>query len=240
MYNGATANLETVSRLNLLQKSFVYHADGNVSSEKDGLNQATGYANYRRGIPQNVSFADGMLISAVVNNLGGLDSVTDATGATSTFGYDAMGRFASISYPGGDPVNWNATTMSFQQVASPELDLPAGHWRQTITTGTGIETNYFDAFWRPVYSQRYDNNDRAATGQVLKYQYDAEGRIIFASYPVRAYGPISVVCVMDTMPLAVAFSLKRQRARPATFHRLVRPEPHSEKCRRMPSGEPPV
>lgn len=191
LYNRTTANLETVSRFNLLQKSFFYQPDGNVSSEKDGLNQTTTYANYRRGIPQNVSFADGTSISAVVNNLGGLDSVTDATGATSYFGYDAMGRFASISYPGGDPVNWNATTMSFQQVGSAELDLPAGHWRQTITTGTGIEANYFDAFWRPVYSERYDNNDRAATQRVLKHQYDVEGRITFASYPVRTYGEIN-------------------------------------------------
>ena len=134
-YNSVTANLEATRRYGLLEKTMTYHSDGSVAGEKDGLNQETRYDNYRRGIPQNIAFADGVAASAVVNNLGGLDSVTDASGATTRFGYDAMGRFASISYPAGDPVSWNPTTLLFEQIWTPEYDLPPGHWRQTIKTG---------------------------------------------------------------------------------------------------------
>jgi YD repeat-containing protein len=190
-YNRSSANLESISRFGLVEKSMSYNADGTLASEKDGLNQETRYSNYRRGIPQNVTFADGKAASAAVNNLGGLDSVTDATGATSYFGYDAMGRFKSITYPSevaGTPVNWNATTLSFEQVWTAEYDLIPGHWRQTVTTGTGIEANYFDAFWRPMYSERWDNNNRTGTRRIVKHQYDAEGRTVFDSYPAGTDG----------------------------------------------------
>jgi len=187
-YDALTANLKSVTRFGLLEKSMTYHADGNIDSEKDGLNQETKYSNYRRGIPQNIAFADGATVSAVVNNLGGIDSVTNATGVTTTFGHDAMGRFSSIVYPketSGSPIDWNATTISFEQVWSPEHDLIAGHWRQTITTGSGVEANYFDAFWRPVYSERWDNGDPATPRRIVKHGYDTEGRKTFESYPAR-------------------------------------------------------
>lgn len=187
-YNGATANLESISRFTLPEKTFTYHADGNVAGEKDGRGYETTYTNYRRGIPQNVSFADGKTTSASINNLGGIDWTVDPTGARTDFGYDAMGRFASISYPGGDPVTWKPTTLVFEQVWMPEFDLPAGHWRQTVTTGAGIEANYFDAFWRPVYSVRWDNDNRPATERLVMHQYDADGRSTFDSYSVRSYG----------------------------------------------------
>jgi hypothetical protein len=75
----------------------------------------------------------------------------------------------------------------FEQVWSFEHDVAPGHWRQTITTGAGVETNYFDAFWRPVYSGRWDSNDRTATERIVKHEYDAEGRSTFDSYPARTY-----------------------------------------------------
>jgi YD repeat-containing protein len=187
-YDSATANLESVSRFGLLEKSMTYRADGTIATEKDGRNGETRYDNYRRGIPQTVVFADGTTIGVGVNNLGGIDTYTDALGATTTFGYDGMGRFKSISYPGGDPLTWNPTLISFEQVWSTEYDLAPGHWRQTIRTGTGYEVNYVDAFWRPVYSERWDGADRGNTQRITQHKYDADGRTTFESYPMRSYG----------------------------------------------------
>jgi len=187
-YNDATANLESVARFSLPEKTIQYHANGNIFIERDGLNHETRYTNYQRGIPQNIVFADGKAVSAVVNNLGGLDSVTGATGATTSFYYDAMGRFRTIAYPGGDAVAWNHTALSFEQVWTPEFDLGPGHWRQTITTGSGVEINYFDGFWRPVVAERRDNDDPTMTRRIVKHQYDNEGRSTFDAYPVRNEG----------------------------------------------------
>jgi len=88
-------------------------------------------------------------------------------------------------------VTWNSTTIAFNQVWADEYGLPAGHWRQTVTTGTGVETNYFDAFWRPIYAERWDNNDRANTQSIVRHQYDSDGRSTFESYPVRTQGEIA-------------------------------------------------
>lgn len=187
-YFPETANLKDVRKFGAFQESRTYHPDGTLASVTDGLNQSTRFDNYKRGIPQSVTFADNTRVSAVVNDLGGLTSATSASGDTTSFDHDAMGRYAGINYPTADSVAWNRTGIAFEKVADPEFDLAGGHWKQTITTGTGIEVNYFDAFGRPVYNERWDDADRNATQRLVRRTYDFTGRLVFESYPARTYG----------------------------------------------------
>ena len=190
-YDSATANLLSVSRFGSLATRYTYNADSTVATEQDGRLQTTTYSNFKRGIPQSIRYADGSTQSAVVNDIGKITSLTNEVGSTHTFGYDAMGRLASIAYPAADSVAWNQTTLSFAPIGAQEYDLGAGHWKQTVTTGGATEINYLDALWRPVYVERYDSADVANTSRIVKHQYDFEGRTTFESYPQRSYGSIA-------------------------------------------------
>ncbi|MCD9007781.1 RHS repeat protein, partial [Luteimonas sp. XNQY3] len=86
----------------------------------------------------------------MVSAAGWITRVTDENGFATNYTYDAMGRLASVAYPTGDSTTWNTTTQVFQPVASAEYGIPAGHWRQTVSTGTGRRISYFDALWRPL------------------------------------------------------------------------------------------
>ena len=69
-YNGASANLESVSTFGHLDQTIGYYADGTVNTRKDGTNQTTTFSNYRRGVPQNVAYPNATSESAVVSNIG--------------------------------------------------------------------------------------------------------------------------------------------------------------------------
>jgi RHS repeat-associated protein len=171
-----------------------YNADGTVATRQDGLKQVTRYDDYKLGVPRKITYADGSWQSAVVSNIGLIDSVTvqtSATGsATTAYRYDAMGRLALITYPADDTVKWNPTSLTFTKVQQQEYDLLAGHWRQVIATGSGKEVNYFDAMWRPVYTERYDDADRANTMRIIKREYDFADRPTYESYPRRVASDI--------------------------------------------------
>jgi hypothetical protein len=51
--------------------------------------------------------------------------------------------------------------------------------------------NYFDALWRPVYTERRDDADPTNTMRIVKHQYDFNGRSAFDSYPQRSYQDIA-------------------------------------------------
>lgn len=171
--------------------TYGFNADGTIASVTDGLNQSTTLSNYMRGIPQHIGFADGNSVNGVVTNIGVLSSVTNEAGTTSTYTYDAMGRLASKTPPGGDAVGYNPTTLSFVQVPNAEYGIDANHWRQTITTGNAVTVNYFDARWRKRLTRTYDAGDPANTQRMQRFDYDPYNRTSFASYPVRSIGSVS-------------------------------------------------
>ncbi len=100
-----------------------------------------------------------------------------------------MGRLASIVYPTDDSTAWNTTTQVFQPVAGAEYGIPAGHWRQTVSTGNARKVVYFDALWRPLITREYDAANEAGTQRFQRFAYDHEGRTTFASYPVTVHNP---------------------------------------------------
>ena len=180
-------SLLSVSEFGKLQRSMTYYGDGTVKTVTDEKGQAVTSSNYMRGIPQRVDYQDGSFERAVVDNVGNISSLTNEAGSVYTFGYDAMGRLASITYPGADSTAWNQTLLSFSKVSGTEHGLDAGHWKQIVQTGKAFETSFYDALLRPVYVERYDSDDVANTSRIVKHEYDSVGRPLFDSYPKRSY-----------------------------------------------------
>jgi len=104
-YHEASALLARTQQFGVLQQSFTYNTDGTLASRTDGRHHSTSFSNYKRGLPQTVSYPNGSSESAVVNDLGQITSVTSAAGYITAYGYDSMGRLACISPPSG----WRAT-----------------------------------------------------------------------------------------------------------------------------------
>nr|WP_244981559.1 hypothetical protein [Corallococcus exercitus] len=163
-----------------------YYADGTVQTRKDGRNNTTTFSNYKRGIPQYVQTPDSTTVSNAVNDIGLITSATNEAGWTTSYGYDLMGRLNRVVQPTGDTVVWNDMALDFSYVLAPEYGLPAGHWRQTITTGAAVSINYMDALWRPVVSRTYDANNPGATSKVIVRAFDFNGNTTFESYPQRS------------------------------------------------------
>lgn len=172
-----------------LQQSLTYNADGTVALAQDGRNKTTTFTDWKRGIPQAITFADGRTKSALVDDNGWIIRVTDENGYAINYAYDNMGRLTSSVYPTGDTVAWHSTALTFVQVNSAEYGIPAGHWRQTETSGNRTKITYFDALWRPLLVSEYDANSPSGTQRFVGYEYDHEGRPVFASYPSASSNP---------------------------------------------------
>ena len=173
------------------QASYVFNGDGTLASVTNGRGLQTAFSNYKRGLAQNIVYPDHTSISAVVNNIGTIDSVTNEVNTMWSFSYDAMGRIASATAPTGDSVGYNTKTYSFVQVNTPEAGLEAGHWRQTIAEGNAVTVNYFDARWRKRLSSTYDAASPDTPKRVQSFTYDPYNRTTFAAYPARNIGSVS-------------------------------------------------
>lgn len=194
-FDANTAQQLTAFSFGKLQQTLTYNVDGTIATVKDGNNNVTTLSNWKRGIPQSIHYSataespSGATESAVVNDNGWIDSVTDENGYKTCYGYDAMGRLSSITYPSEaatgvcDTSTWAQTTQVFEPVAAAEYGIAAGHWRQTVTTGNGQKISYYDALWRPLVTREYDAANVAGTQRFQRFAYDHEGRTTFASYP---------------------------------------------------------
>lgn len=188
-----------------LQQSLAYDTTtagqlGVLRSIADGNGSTTSFASWKRGIPQTITLPPTpdqpgtVTRKVVVDNNGWITQLTDENGSRSCYGYDAMGRLASITYPSEAAANtcdtstWAKITQTFAPVASAEYGLPANHWKQTVSTGNGRQVTYFDALWRPVVEERYDTTNAGGTRSVLARRYDNAGRLVFQSYPLASLG----------------------------------------------------
>lgn len=173
-----------------LVQSVGYNSDGTVATVRDGRNNTTTLSNWRFGIPQTIGYPatpdtpSGSSESVVVNDNGWIASLTDEAGFTTGYGYDAMGRINSVTFPAGDSVPWNPISQSFQKIGSAARGLPAGHWRLTRTQGNRGTYVYYDALWQPVLTETVDLTSGNVQTQVAK-RYDVDGQPVFESYPSR-------------------------------------------------------
>jgi RHS repeat-associated protein len=190
-YYAATALPQATYAFGKLGYQFTYNADGTLATRTDGLSHTTTLSNYMRGLPQLIQYADSNKVSAVVNNIGTINSATNEANTTWNYTYDAMGRLASATPPQGDPVVYNTENLAFVPVSTTEYGIPADHWRQTITTGTGTTINYFDGRFRKVLTYTADTANPGGTGRFQRFDYDPYNRVTFTSYPVRSITSIS-------------------------------------------------
>ncbi|QLQ27771.1 MAG: hypothetical protein HZT39_05335 [Pseudoxanthomonas sp.] len=190
-FHTSSALPATLSKHGLLVESYTYGADGNLATVKDGLNQTTTLGDWYRGVPRAVGFPDGTSVSATLDASGNITSVTNELGFTTSYAYDAGGRVSQVTHPSGDSVAWAPTTISTVPVAAVEYGIPAGHWRQTVSTGNARRITYFDGFWRPRLVHEYDTSNVAGTQRFTVQDYDADGRASFSAYPVSSLSTVA-------------------------------------------------
>ena len=189
-YDPTNANLLESREFGRLVRSQIWNSDGTVKSQDDGAGNRTRFFNYKRGIPQNITFADPTIqMSAAVDDWGQITSMTDPVGGTTGYEYYPEGRLKKIFYPSaaGDPA-WNATTMVYSRLQGSNVvncpsSLPTcSHWQVTRTTGSAVQTTWLDGLWRPVLGKTEDTASSGTTSHIRR-NFDHEGREIFASYP---------------------------------------------------------
>ncbi len=211
-YNATTANLETVKHFGRTEQMMAWNADGTLLTRTDGQGQTTTFNNYKRGLAQSATYADAKSESAVVNNIGNIDSVTDPLGNITSYDYDAMGRLRLITRPTGDTAAWNTTTLTFQAVAGDEYGIASGHWRQTVTTGNATTIQYFDGLWRPLLTRTYDAASEATTARMVRRDFEFTGRATFESYPQRSIASVTSAVVGTTSSYDALGRLQQKQA----------------------------
>ena len=184
-YDPTTAMPIRTYSFDVLQQSLAYNANGTLATVTDGRNNVTSVSNWYRGIPRLINYPDSTSESATVDALGNLLSTTDQLNSATSYSYDSLGRLSGITYPTGDSSTWSPTTRIFAPVTSTEYGLPAGHWKQTVTTGSERHTTFYDAQWRPVITLDESTGTLPFASFTVR-RYDALGRNVFTSYPVAS------------------------------------------------------
>ena len=172
---------------------------GTLKTIADGAGHTITLSNWKRGVPQTITYPTQLrqagvfdTETAVVNDRGEIDSVTDELGYKTCYGYDMMGRLATVTHPSEtqagvcDTSAWSQTTSGFVRVAVAEYGIPAGHWRHTVSTGTRRKETFYDAFWRPILT-RESTTDGSAGVRAVRRLFDWSHRETFASYPVATF-----------------------------------------------------
>jgi RHS repeat-associated protein len=190
--------LLNTKKFGIPQKSYTYFTDPNdlakgaVATMADGAGHTAHYSNYKRGFPQDVTFADASTLHVDVDDYARITSYVDQNGYQTCYAYDDVGRVTKITFPSqtqpstcSDSGGWNATNLSYVQESQPAFGLAEWHWKITATTGNSIQETYLDGLWRPVMTRAYDSQDAANTRKVVVKGYDPNGKIAFESYPQR-------------------------------------------------------
>lgn len=182
-----------------LQHTLTYHAEGTIATVTDGRGNVTELSSWKRGIPGQIKYPGtneapaGATESAAIDNNGWITAVTNEVGFVTGYGYDAMGRLASVVHPTGDAIalpsassNYYNTLRNFRPLVAADWK-PAGvvdgQWRLYEETGNRATITYMDALWRPVLKHEYDAQNVSATLRASKTTYDTSGRVSFQSYP---------------------------------------------------------
>lgn len=162
---------------------------GTLRTITDGNINVTTFGSWKRGIPQAIRYPitqeapAGGVQRAVVDDNGWIKEITDENEYVTKYDYDTMGRLKLVDYPDGDTPNWTSTTRNFS-VQAAKYGLP-NHWRLLEATGNGFRITRYDALWRPVIEETYDNADPDNTRSLVVKRYDSSGRLAFQSYPLR-------------------------------------------------------
>lgn len=166
------------------QEALAYNANGTLASLTDGNGKVTTASDWYRGMPRSVGFPTLASMSAIINPDGSIASVTNEVTSQYNYSYDTVGRLKRITYPVDSPA-WNVTDLEFKRIDYAEYGLPADHWRQTVKTGNGQVSTFFDGRWQPVLTLTEDLSN-AGTKSFVAKRFDGMGRLVFTSYPVAS------------------------------------------------------
>jgi YD repeat-containing protein len=187
-----------------LQETFTYtlaagDQDGTLSTVADGAGHTITLSGWKRGVPQTITYPTQLKQAGVfdkdtaqVNDRGEIDWVIDELGHKTCYLYDSMGRLATVTYPSEtvagacDTSAWTQTVSEFKSIGSPEYNIPAGHWRHTVTTGARKQETFYDALWRPILT-RESTTDASAGVRAVRRLFDWDNRETFVSYPVASF-----------------------------------------------------
>jgi YD repeat-containing protein len=172
---------------------------GTLNTVADGAGNTITLSNWKRGVPQTITYPTQLrqagvfdTDTAVVNDRGEIDSVTDELGNKTCYAYDLMGRLATVTHPSETAVGtcdasaWTQTISSFVKVAAIEYGIAANHWRHTVTTGARKKETFYDALWRPILT-RESTTDASAGVRAVRRIFDWGNRETFASYAVATF-----------------------------------------------------
>jgi YD repeat-containing protein len=131
------------------EMSYTFDGQGHLISFTDGNGHATTLSNYKRGIPQSITYPDTQVQTLSVDDLGQVAYITNQAGATTSYNYDAIGRIARVNYPSDDSIPWNAKTFAYAYIGNDERGIPGGHWRRSVSQGSDaqgykVQMTYFD------------------------------------------------------------------------------------------------
>jgi len=198
-----------------LQQTLTYNTDGTVATAADGGGNTTTVSNWKRGVPRTIQYPatpespSGATMSAIVDDNGWITAVTDENGYVTGYGYDAMGRLTGIVYPTGDTLAGGASAYhgswaNYRALTSADwkpAGVSNGQWRKQEGTGDHITVTYYDAMWRPVLTNEYDQNNVTPTLRSVRTEYDSGGRKSFESYPasVNIPGPTGTRTFYDAL-----------------------------------------
>ena len=165
-------NLTSISRDGVTY-SYGYNSDGTVSSMTNPRNFTTFYGSYYRGIAQSESRPAGVSVSRSVSSAGNV-TAESIGGQSFGYGYDAINRVSSISYPTGNGVSisYGASSRSATRGTLTESTSYNGYGYVTSVSLGGIGTSYgVDALGR----RKSESNPGG--GATTYYDYDILNRL---------------------------------------------------------------
>lgn len=166
-----------------LKSQYAYFTDGTIKSITNGRNYTTSVGGWKRGKPTSLLLPDQQTEHFGIDDYGDITSVTDQSGATTTYTYNGVGRVTEIDYPPNDEKAWNPTKYTYDFVQTTERGIAAYHWRRTILKGDARRVTYYDGWFQPILVDIFSATD-SSTHSNVRTTYDWRGHTTFESYPV--------------------------------------------------------
>ena len=168
-------------------REFSYNTDGTVAWQEDALDNRITLANWKRGIPQLITYPDTTTHAFAVDNNGWITSSTDRKTQTTAYGHDSMGRIDLVDYPDEPGLTRANKVLSLSKVTAANDGLSGsgiavGQYKHVKTRGELKVTTYLDALFRPVLTRSQHTTD-STQDRFSATTYDFNSQPTFGSFP---------------------------------------------------------
>ncbi|WP_413043832.1 RHS repeat protein [Pseudomonas sp. YJ42] len=150
---------------------FSYSNKGDISSQTDANGRVTRFADYYRGVPRLVTYADGSTLKRTVNSGGTVATQTDELGRVTSYTYDKMDRLIAITPPRGVSAK-----------ASIAYRFSSSGTSETLTRGSYKRVRNYNQLGQLI------GQTESGSGSpiVVTAKYDSQGNRTFTSNPSYA------------------------------------------------------